>query len=588
MKVSSDSQTVSKATALETPARAFTLRRFLFLSLLCMTGSLFGQVTYSGSFPEGAEITAERQPASGGGYAISEVAVSGDPAIVYGLSNWPTWEREITAGGLTKQRLDEITGEILAALQEAGYIFTTLSYRENLLSQGLLVLRVQTGEMGNVTVSGNEHYKAEQILDMVEWKSGDNFNYNQTFQNLYGVNSRNYLEVQTEFKPRETGSGERIVDLDLQVKDRVPFSVNWKLSNDGNRSTGDWRSRLGVQFENLLKRNGTFTSQWLTSPEDIGNVNAVSLAYTLPVFENMQFSIYGTYSESNINNVLPQIDVFGEGTMLGTSLIFDLWETDAYKVTAAASWLYIQADNTTVFGGEAFPINTSDVNLSMPNLSVSYIGKEFDSFGGKSFATFTILGNYNGFAGASVSDEALDEDVDAYGDFIIFKFDASRLQKLDRFADGWSMFLNFNSQLAGDEIPAQVQKTLGGLHSVRGYEERGVRGDYGYNFTAELRTPVFTNFIYDLKKPEDYLLQNPGYLGQHRLQFVAFFDAGAVVLHDPDPGQERDHHLYSAGLGARFMLSPYARFSVDVGFPFESVPESDNSAHAHMALEVSY
>ena len=437
-------------------------------------------------------------------------------------------------------------------------------------------------------IQGNRYYTAEQLLRMLHWNSGRAFNYKDLFGHLYQMNRRSYLEVESELQPREE-AGQRVVDVVFRVKEGFPGNAAWRLSNDGGEETSEWRSRLQAQVTNLFKQDGTLVGSWLTDPTNIHTVNSFSTSYAVTL-QNWDVVAYGGYSESNFNEIQPEIDLFGRGYYAGVVLSHSVWETETCMVTGSLGWMFLNSESTSDISGSVF--SDTNTQLSMPRFALSYVPQHFDSWGGKTYLSNTVIANWADFAGSSETQKFINRDGRVDGTFVLNRLQLSRFQKLwddSGNAGAWSVFASIGAQWTNEALPSSMRKSLGGFDTVRGYRERQVSGDYGYRASIELRTPLLTNFVPGLEREQTFLQENPHYWGQHRLQFITFADAGQVLLHKPSAGQVKSHELYSVGLGLRTGLTTYAQFTFDVGFPLKSLANSTtNSPRIHMALEVSY
>lgn len=548
------------------------------------------EITYEGNFPIGATAGYLLEPpvSDGSGYVITEVAVTGERDVAYALEKWNDWEAWLLSSTVTSNQLNQFKANLVKAMQEEGYVFATVSYREALLSEGLLVIKVQTGQQGAVTVKGNKNYTAEQVLEFVEWETGNEFNYNKLFENLYRANSRAHLEVASNIKPRNVGDGKRVVDVELSVKERLPVNVAWRFENTGIRETSDWRSRLQTQWSNPFKQDGILAASWTTDPTEIDTVNAWTGNYTIPIGD-LRVSVFGAYSESNVNDALPDLDIFGKGWYAGLQLVDDLIETEDYIIAGSIGHTYLSSETQSALGARVFPNRRE--NMSMPRVSLSYVPKSYDWFGGKTFFTNTVMGNVSGFLGSSHEGNFRTKDGSSDGTFFLSILQLSRLQKLSSDPDAtgaWSLYMDFNGQFSNETLPGGLQKPIGGQRTARGYRERIARGDYGFDTTAELRTPLLTNFVPGLEQDEDYLRKNPHFWGQHRLQFITFFDGAKTIFRNPQAGEPETTDMFSIGVGLRAGLTKYGQVSFDYGFPLKSIRGTSNQGRAHVALELLY
>ena len=88
-----------------------------------------------------------------------------------------------------------------------------------------------------------------------------------------------------------------------------------------------------------------------------------------------------------------------------------------------------------------------------------------------------------------------------------------------------------SGQYAGQPLIAGEQFGLGGVDTVRGYEEREVLADNGLLFRGEVWTPAYT---------------------QAGFRALAFVDAGLQDVEDSLPGQADSDTPSSVGLGFRY------------------------------------
>ena len=547
-------------------------------------------LSFQGRWPlvERSEETSIRaiHPA-GKRYNINSILITGDQDVVYALKNWPDYESDALYSRMSDADIEAFRSRLLKDLHDEGYVFATVSVNKQSLKQRFLKFRVHAGEEGDVTVVGNRWYTAKQILDSISWDSGTEFNYRQLYADLYNLNSRPDLRINSKLIPKVDKNSKKTIDIELNVIDRLPLHGALRLSNTGVRQTSDWRLRSTVQHLNLSHRNDIATIEWLTDPKEPQDVNAISASYHLALANRSGLAVYSGWSESNITDVAPDIDIFGEGYYLGAQYSKQIKSADNFNLEATIGWLFQSVENFNEFAGQRVG-STNDVDLSMPNLTLSYSEKNFDKFGGRNFISNTIQVNLAGNLGSSDEKEFQDPNVD--GSFVVNRFQFARFQKLfaGRNIPGkWTLFLQFDAQLADEASIPAVQKGFGGVNSVRGYEEREVSADNGFTGSVELQTPLISNFIPTLQRSEEYLSNNPDDWTVHRLQFVGFYDFGRSEKIAPLEGEEKNTTFSSIGAGFRLALTKFSQLSLDYGFPLVSTDES-SGGRGHISLQMQF
>jgi hemolysin activation/secretion protein len=135
--------------------------------------------------------------------------------------------------------------------------------------------------------------------------------------------------------------------------------------------------------------------------------------------------------------------------------------------------------------------------------------------------------------------------------------------------------MSVKGQYTPDKLVTGEQFYIGGATTVRGYPEMEFLGDYGYNATIEIRTPVFP-FPSGLRVPKD-----EGLL-KDKLQLVYFCDFGHAFLRDPLVGEKKRKSLLGAGAGFRLNLWRKFFISVDWAKPLAPNPSDDKKDKVHI------
>ncbi len=552
-------------------------------------------VSYQGVWPPDqsqADIKARAVKPDGKKFDINAVVVTGDRDAVFGLDNWPEYENDALYTPMSEADIESFRQRLLKDLQDAGYVFATVSVYKHSLNLGFLKFRVHVGKKGEVTVVGNRWYTAKQILDSASWETGEKFNYRQLYTDLFDFNTKPDVRVNTKLMPKVDEYGRRIIDVEMSIEDAFPLHGSLRLSNTGSTDDNDWRLRSTIQHLNLTRRNDILTFEWLTDPEELDQVNAFSGSYYLPLNDGRGLTLFGGYSTSEINDVAPELDIFGEGYYLGSQYSRVLKSTKKYNVDATVGWLYQFAQNRVSVSGQAVE---NEVTMSMPSLTIGYSEKEFDDYNGRNYWSNTIQMSFAGKFGASETDEFAKYNggtasSGSDGDFIIDRFQFARFQKLfagENEPGKWSLFFRLDAQLSDDNLVSPVQKGFGGANSVRGYGEREVSADAGFTGSVELQTPLVSNFLPGLQRTEEFLAANPTDWKMHRLQFVAFYDFGRSQNNEVQGGDVRSENFSSVGAGLRLGLTKYSQMRFDYGVPLDNTVET-RSGRGHLSLQLQF
>ncbi len=546
--------------------------------------------------------------AAGGGeaYDVNAVVVTGDRVPVYELDEFEDWENEALYAPMTQGDVEAFRQKVLKALQDAGHLFATVSVYKQSLNLGFLKLRVHVGEKGEVTVSGNRWHTDEQVTKRVDWDKGAHFNYNDLHEDLYELNLKPRVNVDTELKPRTDAKGKRIVDVNLAVEDRFPVHAAWSMSNTGTKETGDWRSRLSVQLENLVLQEETLTFDWITDPHDTNDINAYSGGLHLPLGDVYGLSVFGGVSETDLDDIFEGLDIYGDGAFYGMQLERNLCENDEKTLDLSAGLLFQKTKTLAMFMDQG--VWGDEIRLGMPRVTLSYAAKKYDEFGGRNFGSLTYMTNSSGRLGASSEEDYMSregESMGVDGNFTIVRAQCARFQKIaasDDFLGNSTLFFRLDSQWTSDNLPAAMMKRVGGFGTVRGHPEYFSEGDIGVNATLEYSTPIWANFIPYMERDEAYLKEHPEDWRMHRVRAIAFADYGYVAYNNfqereilKASGVRKDKELAAMGVGLRAGLTPYSQLKLDWGIPLNNVKnyetgdsDGDRDGRLHFSFQLQY
>ena len=513
--------------------------------------------------------------------------VSGDRAIVEKLPVWNAWKDYVEFNKVTPKDINDFHGKLIKALQEKGYVFAQVEFPTKIWSTGIFLAKVDCGQLGDIVVKNQKHFSAKQIVRALENKEG-RFNYAEIHSDLFDLNARPDLKLQTSLKPVQQG-GRRVINAEIEVEDKIPIHGAVELTNSAAKDAkNDWRVRTTLQHLNITKHNDSLTFDWLTTGEIGKDMNALSASYFLPITDELSFNVYGGWNSSYTDDVLPEISVRGRGAFGGAQLSYIFYETLRDRYQVSLGWFYQRVTNYQDINGVRF--DNGDITLSMPTITLGYTQKVFDNLHGRNFASITLQQNRAGtFGSSSKSDFIRASAVD--GDFMIAKFQLARFQRLFEGKDApgkWTLFMKFDAQLASDRMPTATRQYIGGHNSVRGYEESELNGDHSFVGTLELRTPLIENFIPGLKKDEQYMKDNPDYWGMHRLQFILFTDFGYVAYDDKEKPDD-DNGMLSIGAGLRLGLTKFSQMALDYGYPIiEASDDTPEAGRLHLSVQLQF
>ena len=505
-------------------------------------------------------------------HEIVALVIIGDRSVVQDLMIWEDLQADVLSAPVSKPDIETIGKTIHGWVTAQGYIFATVQHREKGLEDGHLAYTVRVGNPGEISVVGNKYYSADQVIKNVGLTSNSKFDFRSLHEDLFALNTEPSATVDTSIAPKD--------EVKLAVTDELLVHGSLTLSNTGSPFVGDWRLCSTLEHLNLTKHDDILTAEWLTNPENLDEVNAFTGRYYRPLGPKNNVTFHAGWSETGFNVL--EFDIRGHGRFLGAHFNRVVYSSPRHTLDVSAGWTYKQSE--TQIGFANFNLDASVLRLSMPNVTIGFSDKVFDSLGGRTFASLGMLRNFAGHFGASGMDSIRRRSANADGNLTITKF---RLARFQRLCKGVTLVGKIDSQYTNDWLDPVLQKRLGGADSVRGYSESEFSGDSGFNGTLELRSPLFSNFIPQLSRTEEKIGSDPDHWSVHRLQAIGFYDFGHIHRNYRFAGLGEDDSASSLGLGVRFRISPYSQLKCDYGVPLIST-ESSRDGRGHLSLSLQF
>lgn len=184
-----------------------------------------------------------------------------------------------------------------------------------------------------------------------------------------------------------------------------------------------------------------------------------------------------------------------------------------------------------------------------------------------------------GFLGGSKENDPGASRVNSGGNFIYYTAGVARIQRLP---ESMYFVLRANGQWTNDTLTSVEEFRAGGAYSVRGYPESDAVGDYGYNFSAELNTPI--PFL-----PKDWEIPYAKKKTVDALRLVGFVDGAQTFFRERiSETTVKDSLLLGTGLGVRVNLDTNISLQLDFGWPIGDDSSEKNSIQTHIALKAGF
>jgi len=398
-----------------------------------------------------------KQPVSGSGcFAIESFSVAGSELLTDDLVLEKT--RDLIGECATKELIGKALNQLNNTLLDRGYVTSRVYIGPQDLTDGTVEFiavdgRIEAFEFGDNSV--RDRLKVAAAFPIGE---GDILNINDLEQGVDQMSQLRSVQVSMNLIPGSE-AGSTIVKLEKAPPEALARSVRFKtgIDNSGSQATGTEKLTIGIDADNLLALNDTWT---LTH---IGSIDTNALAATLAIPTGYwSHSVNYSYSDY-LNPIDSDTQMFGRSETIGAESKVKLYESKSRN-------LDLKLGLTKKFSDRVI----NDVELSDQRLTVGRLGLAFSKNSNYS------LGLNLGYAqGLTLFDALDDEGMDPGAPKAQFaKYELSGNFSYP-FNDTVRLSTNWSGQFSEDFLYSSEQISAGGQGSVRGFTSAPAAGDSG-------------------------------------------------------------------------------------------------------------
>ena len=444
--------------------------------------------------------------------------------------------------------------------RDAGFLTVFVDLPVQQVVEGKVTLQVTEGVVDRLRISGNRYYSRGWIRERApSVAAGEVPYFPQVQKELSALNRTPDRRVTPILKP---GRYPGTVEVELKVDDRRPLHGSVELNNRQSLNTQPLRFLASLRWDNLWQREHSASLSFLTSPEDLQQVRAVTGSYTMPLRgTSSTLALYGVDSKSDVA-ASGSLNVVGAGRILGARVITPIPSRGAWSQSIGAGIDYKAfRDTINLIGADNFSTPISYVPAVLQH--TAYLAGEKGITRTNVSVNFAprgrLFGNYD--------DEFNNRRSNARANYLYLRADAQREQVLPK---GYSLLARIAGQVSSQPLVGTEQFLVGGADSVRGYYEAEQLGDNGVFGRLELRSPQ----LIDAGRFDQFLM-------------FGFFDQGFVRVQQPQAVQRSTFGLSSAGLGLRLHARNGLSAAVDFTLALQSVTRTQ-AGDTRLNFRVAY
>jgi hemolysin activation/secretion protein len=440
----------------------------------------------------------------------------------------------------TAEDVEKARASLEKAYRDKGFQSVSVNVPPQRPTRGIVVLQVTETPVGRLRVKGATFFSPEQIRRMApSLAEGKVPNFNEVQRDLIALNQMPDRQITPTLRP---GVLPGTIDVDLEVKDKLPLHGSIELNNRYSANTTPLRLDAAVRYDNLWQLGHTIGFGFQIAPQRPSDAIIYSGYYIarLPQVNWVSLLIQGTRQNSEVATS-GGANSIGNGEIIGGRFLFNLPSRPGFFHSASAGIDYKNFEQDLQIGSGII-----QSPISYWPFSVGYNA----SWIAKNYLTELSAGLTFSFRGTSAQ-EVVEFDNRRYNADANFFYFRGSLGHTHELPYGFQFFGELQGQASATPLVDSEQFSIGGLTTVRGYLESTSIGDSGLCGTLEIRTPSLLKW-----------------LGEgNELRFFAFLDGGFVTINDPLPEQTSHFNLWSYGFGGSIRLLERLTGSVVIGFP---------------------
>lgn len=489
-------------------------------------------------------------------FSVSEIAFQGNHLFSESVL------RKATQGFLgsnkTVKDLERIQNAVFLVYKKAGYTLVSVLIVNLPDSTGRLSVIVKEDVLRNVTIKGNKYLHAAHIRQALPaLKTGKSINTKKLDRQILVANDNPSRVITVSLQTIDVG----IFDAIVTVSEDKIITQALSLDNTGNRYQDPLRINYRFTDAGLGdRRDATGTFIFSRSPSN--SIRQYLAYYNQPLSSqgnSLQFLVAYSNSETGMSQSgYGDFNMAGAGHIYSMHYIHPLYRSLSTKLALDFGLDYrTSIDNTDFAGIKLYP----DVNSFPFSITGQYIWQ------GKTDTVSSNISYVRNNPGGYLNNDYI-YGIVWPGASATYGLWRGNLNYMHRFKSGWIFNNRYDGQYTTQSLIPDEQFGLGGVRSVRGFEERELTGDKGFSASFELYTPP---------------------LG-HGIRLLAFFDIGQIWGYDyPFNGGELlgPATISSTGIGIRWTITRWLTLNADYAYVIRgaaSTPDHDTRIHFEMTL----
>jgi hemolysin activation/secretion protein len=483
----------------------------------------------------------------------------------------------------SRATMQSITAVVAAWYRAHNRPFVDVSFPDQDISSFKVQAVVTEYRLGHVRVSGNNWFGGWLLRSQLSLSPGDRIDSKLLGDDLTWINQNSYRQVQAVAEKSDIDGA---TDLELRTTDRFPWHFSAGYDDSGTPVTERGRWSFGIDWGDAFFLDQDLSYQFSSSDDFWLHPQGVPVESGRATFEGHQASwsiplpwrdrlvFFGNYNEQR-PDLGPFFSQLGTSWQASARYVVQLPSSTAFTQELQIGFDYKHTNNNLSFGGSSISHTPTEID----QFPLTYSAALDDTYGRTVFLGELVLSP--GGLTAQNTDVAFQPSAtqigvpDAKARYLYGDANITRITRLPLDA---SWILRLQSQLASSNLLQSEQLGLGGVESIRGYDERTASASQGVLLSNELRSP-----------PVGVIDKLFGTASGDQIQFDAFWDYGHVLEKTSTAGAMNNATLASLGAGVHYVLGRFVDIRFEYGWQLRKAPGADaRGSEPYLSVVIGY
>lgn len=467
--------------------------------------------------------------------------------------------------------LNKMVREAIVAYRKSDMPVVDVLVPEQEVSKGTLQLVVIEGTLGDVIVEGNQFTSSKFLENQIRLQRGEVIRESVLMEDLSWLNKNPFRRVDLIYSPgQDYGS----TDIILRTEDVNPLNFYIGYEDTGTDLLGQDRIVAGVNWGGpfFFGPESIVSYQFSTNLDSDAELQGHTGVWTSYLPWRHYLTLVGATVSSDARVLVDgeEIDIGGLNRQAGARYAIPLPAISSFTQELEFGF-DMKSSNSDLFFNR---LEVFDTTTEVLQFSLGYNVVQRDRNG------MTRLDNEIVWSPGNMTDANDDETFQSQRGLASaeYVYARSRLERTQELPGQWSLVGRLEGQLSNANLLASETLGAGGYDTVRGFEQRIVRGDNGIIASLELRTP-----------PVSFAKWSGFYNVRDAMVGLVFFDYAYLANEDLLPDEVDQITLGSVGVGIRYQVDDNLTVRLDYGWQIdESGFDDGENGRVHIGARATF